>query len=132
MGRPGDRNPGRQPVLSFGEEPAPSENPRRPALAHPVRLKAVATASPPHILLQRDVAAVAHEMFGSRYEAFERLSCVFGTAGIIKRHAIRPMEWFAEPRGWPERTEVYLEGAVALFIESASKALEVAGLSASE
>lgn len=101
-------------------------------MAYPVSLKAVATAAPTHILLQRDVAAVAREMFGSRYEAFERLSRVFGSAGIFKRHSIRPMEWFAEPRGWPERTTAYLEGAVALFTEAANKALETAGLHASQ
>ncbi len=101
-------------------------------MAHPVSLRAVATAAPPHVLLQRDVATVAREIFGSRYEAFERLARVFGTAGIVKRHSIRPMEWFLDPRGWPERTAAYLDGAVALFIEAANKALEAAGLSASE
>ena len=99
-------------------------------MTHPVRLTAIATAAPPHVLLQKDVAAVAQDMFGSRYEAFERLARVFGTAGVIKRHSIQPMEWFAEPRGWPERTAAYLEGAVALFVECAAKALEASGLAA--
>jgi alkylresorcinol/alkylpyrone synthase len=80
--------------------------------------------------MQRDVSAAATEIFGPRYEAFERLARVFGTAGIVKRHSIRPMEWFVEPRGWPERTAAYLEGAVGLFVESANKALEKSGLSA--
>ena len=99
-------------------------------MARPVRLRAVATAAPPHVLLQRDVAAVAKDLFGPRYEAFERLSRVFGTAGIVKRHSIQPMEWFAEPRGWPARTAAYLEGAVTLFISAANAALEAAGLNA--
>jgi alkylresorcinol/alkylpyrone synthase len=82
--------------------------------------------------MQKDVAAVARDMFGSRYEAFERLARVFGTAGVVKRHSIRPMEWFAQPLGWPDRTAAYLEGAVALFVECAAKALEASGLKARE
>jgi alkylresorcinol/alkylpyrone synthase len=80
--------------------------------------------------MQKDVAAVAQDIFGSRYEAFERLARVFGTAGVIKRHSIRPMEWFVEPRHWPERTAAYLEGAVDLFVACAAKALEASGLAA--
>ena len=101
-------------------------------MVQPVRLLSVETAAPGHILLQRDVAAAASQMFGARYAAFERMSAVFGTAGITKRHSVRPIEWFTTPRGWPERTEAYLEGGVALFIEAANKALDAAGLTADE
>jgi alkylresorcinol/alkylpyrone synthase len=101
-------------------------------VAHPVRILSVETAVPEHILWQRDVAVVAGQMFGSRYAAFERMAPVFGSAGIVKRHSVRPIEWFAAPRSWPERTEAYLEGGVALFIEAATKALDAAGLQAAE
>jgi alkylresorcinol/alkylpyrone synthase len=102
------------------------------SLAHPIQLLAVSTAAPPHILLQNDVAEAASTMFGGRYTAFDRLSKVFGTAGIDKRHSVRPIDWFTTPRGWPERTAAYLEGSVALFIECATQALGTAGLLASE
>ncbi|HEY1447087.1 MAG TPA: type III polyketide synthase [Caulobacteraceae bacterium] len=92
----------------------------------------MSTAAPKHVLLQRDVAAVCQEIFGPRYEAFERLARVFGTAGIVKRHSIRPMEWFLEPRGWPERTAAYLEGAAELFVDAAKQALEASGLTADQ
>jgi alkylresorcinol/alkylpyrone synthase len=92
----------------------------------------VATAVPPHVLRQRDVAAAAAELFGARYDAFERLARVFDTAGIDKRHSIRPIEWFTSPRGWPERTAAYLEGGLALFREAADKALAGASLTAGE
>jgi alkylresorcinol/alkylpyrone synthase len=101
-------------------------------LAEPVHLHGIATAAPPYVLMQTDVAAVAGELFGPRFQAFERLSRVFGTAGIVKRHSVRPMEWFVTPRGWPERSEAYLEGAVDLFVEAANAALAAASLRASE
>jgi alkylresorcinol/alkylpyrone synthase len=100
-----------------------------PARAH---LLSLATAVPPHVLWQRDVAAAAHKLFGGRYDEFGRLAKVFETTGIVKRHGVRPMEWYVEPRGWPERTAAYLEGAGDLFVAAAGKALEEAGLSAGE
>jgi alkylresorcinol/alkylpyrone synthase len=100
-----------------------------PARAHLVSL---ATAVPPHVLWQRDVAAVAQRLFGGRYNEFGRLAKVFETTGIAKRHGVRPIEWYVEPRGWPERTAAYLDGAESLFVEAAGQALDKAGLMAGE
>ncbi len=100
-----------------------------PQRAH---LLSLATAVPPHVLVQRDVAQAAQALFGGRYDEFGRLARVFETTGIVKRHGVRPIEWYVEPRGWPERTAAYLEGAQDLFVEAASKALEEAGLTARE
>ncbi|KAB0266506.1 type III polyketide synthase [Microvirga brassicacearum] len=93
-------------------------------------LMSVATAVPPHILKQDEAAALAHEIFASRYGDFVRLSRVFETSGIRQRHAVRPLEWYATSLGWPERTAVYLEGAESLFVDSATRALAGAGCSA--
>lgn len=101
-------------------------------MQRPVQLLSLATASPPHVLAQTDVAAVAGELFGDRFPAFERLSRVFATAGIEQRRSVRPISWFAAPRGWPERTEAYLDGAVALFQEAAARAVAAAGLRPSD
>jgi alkylresorcinol/alkylpyrone synthase len=95
-------------------------------------LVSLATAVPPHVLWQRDVALAAKGLFGGRYDEFGRLSKVFETTGIVKRHGVRPIEWYVEPRGWPERTAAYLEGAQDLFVEAAGKALVAAGLTAGE
>ncbi|WP_210496487.1 type III polyketide synthase [Microvirga antarctica] len=92
------------------------------------RLLSIATAVPPHLLRQEDAAALAHDIFSARYGDFQRLSRVFTTSGIKTRHAVRPLEWYATALGWPERTAVYLEGAEALFIEAANKALARADL----
>ncbi|MBN8942291.1 MAG: type III polyketide synthase [Rhizobiales bacterium] len=95
-----------------------------------VKLVSIGTAVPEHVLLQRDVAAAAHDVFGPRYPGFGGMAGVFASAGIRKRHAVKPLDWFFEPRGWPERTEAFLEGAGRLFIDAASQAIEAAGIGA--
>ena len=98
----------------------------------PVQLLGLGTAVPEHVLNQAEVARVAHEMFATRYPEFQRLSAVFHTSGIKTRHAVKPVDWFRTPRGWPERTAAYLEGADQLFEAAASKALAHAKLTASD
>ncbi len=70
--------------------------------------------------------------FGSRFPEFERFSSIFSNTEIIKRHGVKPFDWYLEPRGWPVRTEAFLEGAEALFVDVAAKALAGAQLSASD
>ena len=43
-----------------------------------------------------------------------------------------PFDWYIERKGWPERTAAFLEGAEALFVDAAEKALAVAQLKASD
>ena len=97
-----------------------------------VKLITLTTAVPQYILYQDEVAGAAREMFGKRYSAFDRMAPVFLTAGIRKRHAARPLEWYSEPHGWKERTAAYLEVAHDLFVDAATKALDRAGLMAAE
>jgi alkylresorcinol/alkylpyrone synthase len=96
-----------------------------------VGLLSLATAVPPYVLMQDEVAATATRLFGARFEAFERVAGVFRTTGIRQRRAVRPIEWYIEPKGWPERTEAYLDGAARLYVEATRSALERAGLLAS-
>jgi alkylresorcinol/alkylpyrone synthase len=97
-----------------------------------VKLISVATAVPPHGINQRDAAAAAHHCFGARDCDFERLARVFESSGIRRRYAVRPLEWYLEPLGWPERSTAYLDGACQLFVDAASKALRDAGITAAE
>lgn len=94
----------------------------------PAQLISTAIAVPDNILLQSDVAAAAGDIFGPRFREFDRMAKVFDSAGIHKRHAARPIDWFRQPRSWPERTAVYLEVASALFVSAARQALDEAGL----
>jgi alkylresorcinol/alkylpyrone synthase len=98
----------------------------------PVKLISIATAVPPHAIEQRDAAAAAHHCFGTRYSDFKRLARVFESSGIRRRYAVRPLEWYLEPLGWPERNAAYLEGACQLFVDAATKALRDAGITAAE
>lgn len=109
-----------------GKEPVRS---LKIAVTARARLHALATASPPHILEQGEVAEAARRVFGERYREFARLAPVFTNAGIARRQSAMPMTWHQEPRGWPERTAAYLEGATQLFIAAAASALDKAGLS---
>jgi alkylresorcinol/alkylpyrone synthase len=95
-------------------------------------LMSLATSVPPFELLQTRVEEVAREIFSSRYPEYERMSRVFKNGGVIKRHGVKPIEWYFEPRGWPERTKAFLEGADALFTDVARKAIAGAGLTADQ
>jgi predicted naringenin-chalcone synthase len=91
-------------------------------------LLSLACASPPHQFLQAEVGTQARRLFGPKFRDFERLFPVFRNTGIRSRQAVKPMEWYFQDRSWPERTAAYLEGAVDLFCDAASQALEGAGL----
>lgn len=101
-------------------------------MPHTVKLVSVATAVPPYGIAQRDVAAAAHRAFGARFGDYERLAQVFETSGIRQRYAVRPLEWYFGPLGWPERSAAYLQGGVDLFVDAATRALDAAGILASE
>ena len=101
-------------------------------MASPVALLALATATAPYTLGQGDARRVAESLFGDQFPQFERMAKVFVTAGVRERQLVRPIEWYLTPRGWPERTEAYLVGAVDLFAEAARRALAEAGLAGSD
>ncbi|PCJ93334.1 MAG: type III polyketide synthase [Hyphomicrobiales bacterium] len=97
-----------------------------------VYLNGLATAVPPHLLPQPTVEEVARKVLGTRYSQFERLAKTFQTSGVEHRYSMVPLEWFYEPKNWPERNAAYLEGSKALFIEVARAALKDASWSASD
>ena len=96
------------------------------------KLVSLATAVPPNVLSQSDVAAAANQCFGGRYDELERLTRVFKSSGIRRRHAVRPIDWYLAPLGWPERATAYLEGACELFADAAQRALDAAELDAAQ
>jgi alkylresorcinol/alkylpyrone synthase len=102
------------------------------AAGAPARLLSVATALPPHVLPQIEVAEAALRAFGDRLGEPDRLVALFAATGIDRRHSAVPLDWFLSPRGWPDRTRAYLDGADALFLAAAGAALDHAGLRAQE
>ncbi|MDB5422591.1 MAG: chalcone synthase [Phenylobacterium sp.] len=101
-------------------------------MAKPVRLLSLATASPPHEITQDQVAELVRTLFAARFPNFERMAPVFRNAGVRTRQLAMPVEWYLEPRSWPERGEAYLDGALDLFCQAAQGALDEAGLTGAE
>jgi len=94
-------------------------------------LVSLATSVPPHLFHQHQIMAAARDILGHRPE-FETLASIFANTGIINRYGVKPIEWYFEPRGWPERTQAFLEGSEILFLDVARKAIERADLVASD
>jgi alkylresorcinol/alkylpyrone synthase len=91
-------------------------------------LVSMATSVPPHQFHQKQILDVATSLLADRYPQFETLSSLFANTGIHHRYAVKPIEWYLEHRGWPERTEAFLEGAQSLFVDVARKAITRADL----
>ena len=67
-------------------------------------------------------------MFLGRSALFDRLSGVFDNALIDRRSTVAPIDWYREPHGWQERTELYVAATEALFEQAAVKAIAEARL----
>ncbi|HEY4297622.1 MAG TPA: type III polyketide synthase [Paraburkholderia sp.] len=94
----------------------------------PVTLLALETAVPPHVLDQSAVVDFARRVYAKPFARYPKLADVFVNAGIERRHSVRPLEWFETPRDWTDRTQAYLDGASALFVQAAQRALDRAGI----
>ncbi|WP_068073061.1 type III polyketide synthase [Novosphingobium lentum] len=101
-------------------------------MADPVTILSLATATPPFVVAQADALAVARDVLAGGFKDFERMTSVFTTAGIANRQLARPVDWYREPHDFTERTAVYLETALDLFVAAAQSALDEAGLAASD
>jgi alkylresorcinol/alkylpyrone synthase len=98
----------------------------------PVTMLGLATAVPSHRLEQSEVAIVARRIYANSFGRYPKLADVFVNAGIERRYSVRPIEWYEEPHDWTERTQTYLDGASALFVQAARAALEHAGVAAQD
>ena len=97
-----------------------------------VKLVSLATAVPPHIIAQTQAAEIAANVFAGRMKEYHSLSNLFVNAGIKRRFAARPVEWFLEEHGWADRMRVYEDIASALFVEVVKNALAKAHLSGAD
>ncbi|HEX3431720.1 MAG TPA: type III polyketide synthase [Rhizomicrobium sp.] len=91
------------------------------------RLRSLGVAVPPHILDQAEIRKCAASLFGDRHD-IARLLQIFENAGIRRRYSCVPIEWYAEPHGWRDRTETYVDNAVSLLEKVALTCLRDAGL----
>ena len=91
------------------------------------RLLALKSAVPPYTLDQSDVSVRAAQLFQGRKD-ITRLLPVFENTGIERRYSCVPIDWYAEKHGWTDRTNLYVENAVALFEKITLDLLEQAKL----
>lgn len=96
----------------------------------PAAILSLSVALPPHTLSQHEAVAVARELLSAGFPSFDRLAQVFVTAGIRRRYLAKPVDWYRTPHDWPARNQAFLEVAVDLFEEAATRALDEAGLDA--
>ena len=92
-------------------------------MLRPVSLLGLASAVPPNRIGQSEAAQLAQQIFAPTFRRYPRLIDVFANSGIKNRYSVAPIEWFDRGKGWAERSELYLEGAAALFVEAAKRAL---------
>ena len=93
------------------------------------QLVAVATAVPPHAIAQAQVKDLARQLFADVLrEDDARLLAVFDHAGIRNRNVCVPLDWFGADHTFGENNALYVEHAVTLASQAASRALLRAGL----
>ncbi|RME65862.1 MAG: type III polyketide synthase, partial [Alphaproteobacteria bacterium] len=103
-----------------------------PERGEDVRLAGLATALPAHRVAQAQVKAFAARMFGAQSRDFAMLKSAFDNAGILYRHAVRPLDWYEQPLGWQVRGTAFADAAKALLAQAAAQALADAGLAAAQ
>ncbi len=96
------------------------------------RLASIATAVPEYQIDQAVAEALSRAYFEERMPDYDRVAGVFAGTGIERRYSVRPMSWFSEVHGWPDRNAAYIEGASELFERVTQQALAKAGIAASE
>jgi alkylresorcinol/alkylpyrone synthase len=103
--------------------------------AAPARLLGLGTAVPEYVARQEDAKALLASLLSDSRAGddpgadWSRLLPVFDHGGIETRRLCMPLDWYAADHSFGERNDRYLEHAVALSAEAASRALDRAGLS---
>ncbi len=94
------------------------------------RILSTATATPPFILSQDEVASRIEVLLGGSTVELTRLLPVFSNTGIATRYSCVPLEWYESAHDWPERNRIYLSSALDLLEDVTRKALAKCALNA--
>src|SRR3982750_456348 len=98
----------------------------------PIFIHGIATAYPPYTFGQDEIMVEAARVFGHRRELMERMAKSYGNSGVARRNSCVPLSWYASPHGWPERTQLFEEHALALLEEAGRAALVAGGVAPGE
>jgi len=88
-----------------------------------VSLLSIATAVPENIVEQRKVESLAADVFPELFNQYPVMIDIFRNSGIERRHTVRPLQWYLEPRDWSDRSQVFHEEGLALFERVAKAAI---------
>ncbi len=91
------------------------------------RLLSLATAVPRHRIDQSEIERLSFTLFDPANSEIERMRPVFGNAGIETRYSCVPLDWCSRPHGWAERSRLYVDNAVDLLADAATRCLAAAG-----
>jgi len=94
------------------------------------KLEALATATPDHRLDQADAERAARQVVEEARPELADLVDVFDRAGVASRSIARPLPFYLDEPGWPERAEAFEEAGVDLAEDATRSTLEAADLSA--
>jgi alkylresorcinol/alkylpyrone synthase len=100
-----------------------AELPNQEIMTTPVSVLGLASAVPPHVLDQTEVAQRARAIFGPTFARFPKLADVFANSGIARRYSVHPLSWFERDVDWSGRNKAYMAGAADLFVAAAESAL---------
>lgn len=94
------------------------------------KLLSIGTAVPPHRITQDDVLSVLAQAKGQALPP--RIAQILGNTGITQRHIAMPPEYYFAARSWAGRAQIYEDAAAQMFESAADRALDGAGLNASD
>ena len=96
------------------------------------RIANIATAVPPYLLRQSDIATAMEGLFGPLVGDFDRYLSIFENAAIDTRHSSVPLDWYLNSHSFPERNAIYVETSLTLLEKLARDILNQAGLAPTE
>lgn len=97
-----------------------------------VAILSIATETPDNVIEQKTVERLAPQIFTELFERYPVMLDIFVNAGIERRHTVRPLSWYLEPRDWTDRSRVFHEAGLALFERAAAAAIANAGIAAGD
>src|SRR5579864_136867 len=95
-------------------------------------IASTATAVPPHIISRDIVKEYFGRVFGISGRRLDAVLDIVDHSRIDKRHTIFPVDYLIEPRPLAKITSEYRDHAIALTRCAAKRALERAGIAASD
>lgn len=96
------------------------------------RLAGLATAVPQYVITQDEAREGARRVFAARPALFDRMAPIYDSAGIDTRRSAVPLDWYFAPHDWHDRSTVFMDTALDLLEDAATRCLDEAGIGPGE